>query len=247
MVRDQHRALARTQKESRDEAHPADPVPPPDPEARRCQRLDGAGRPCDAAHLARRQPAGGDARPAVGRHRRQPRRDLGAHRSAGPRGVRGRDQRGLPRRAHAALCRRAAGERLCREAGRRGPARRPGHLLSRDLLRPDRRQRGVGAGERPLPHGAGRSARRLLHLVRRHRGPGLGHRREPWRHEGLRHHAQSSARLLHPLRRHRLCRRSVEGGSRPARRHQVEEHDDRGKGQGRGDPGRVSAASTNTI
>src|SRR5262245_45198678 len=42
-------ALARTQKESRDEAHPADPVPPPAPEARRRQRLDGAGRSRDAA------------------------------------------------------------------------------------------------------------------------------------------------------------------------------------------------------
>ena len=232
-------ALARTQKESRDEAHPADPVPPPDPEARRRQRPDGAGQPCDAAHFARRRPPAGDARPAVGRHRRQPRGDLGARRPAGARGVRGRDQRRLPRRAHAALRRRAAGERLCREAGRRGSARRPGHLLSRDLLRSHRRQRGVGAGERPLPHRARRSARRLLHLVRRHRGAGLGHRREPRRHEGLCHHAQPPARFLHSLRRHRLCRRRAEGRGRPARRHQVEEPDDRREGQGRRDPGRV--------
>ncbi|HSQ50793.1 MAG TPA: hypothetical protein VLL94_05925, partial [Nitrospiraceae bacterium] len=80
----------------------------------------------------------------------------------------------------------------------------------------------------------------ILHLVRRHRGAGLGHRRKPRRHEGLRHHAQPPARLLHPLRRHRLCRRSVAGRGRPARRHQVEEPDDRREGQGRRDPGRVS-------
>ena len=48
------------------------------------------------------------------------------------------------------------------------------------------------ADHRPLPHGARGPARRRVRLVRRHRRPGLGHRREPRRHDDLRHDARST-------------------------------------------------------
>ena len=85
------------------------------------------------------------------------------------------------------------------------PAGRSGHLLSRALPRyrvADDRGRAAG---RPLPHGAERRARRVVRVVRRHRGR-LGHRRVARRHAHLRDDAAQSAGFLHPLRRQHLCR-----------------------------------------
>ena len=74
----------------------------------------------------------------------------------------------------------------------------------RDLSHTDDRER---AGGRPLPHRAGRPARRQLRLGRRRRRPGLGHQSRRRRHVHLRHHAQAPAGFPAAFRRHHLCRR----------------------------------------
>ena len=77
---------------------------------------------------------------------------------------------------HAGLCRRAAGERLHRQAAARRPAGGAGHLLPRpvpeSVVAGDHRR----AAGRALPHRAGRSQGGVVHLVGRHRRRRLGHR-----------------------------------------------------------------------
>ena len=116
---------------------------------------------------------------------------------------------------------------------------RPGHLLPHDAGRPQRRQRRVGADRRPLPHRARLQAQRPLHLVRRHRGPGLGHRRH--RHAHLCDDGQAHARLLPAFGRHHLCRRRHEGRGRTAqwRRQVGQQGADRQQAQGRRDARRI--------
>ena len=89
------------------------------------------------------------------------------------------------------LRRRAAGDRFHRQGADRRSAGRAGHLLSHPVsgsfASPTTSER---AADRALPHRAERPARRLVRLVGRHRGPGLGHRRGARRHAHLCHHAE---------------------------------------------------------
>ena len=104
--------------------------------------------------------------------------------------LRYRDQRQLQERDPLGVARRAARKRLCREGADRRPAAGPGHLLSRRCDGPVRHRGRRRADHRPLPHRAGRPPLDLVRLVRRHRRPGLGHRRVARRHADLRDHAR---------------------------------------------------------
>ncbi len=98
---------------------------------------------------------------------------------------------------------------------------------------------GKRAADRPSAHRTDRPARRLLHLVGRHRRPGLGHRRGSRRHDGLFHHAEAPARFLPPFRRQHLCRRRAAGRGQSARRQHLEEPGDAGEVEARGNARRV--------
>ena len=186
--------------------------PPPLPRSLRLGcRSDHAGRHRQALHQPRQRPAADHPWRAVRRCRHGQRRDLGAHRPAGPHAGRDRHHRQLPRRAPGRVRRRAAGERLHRQGAARGPAGRAGHLLPhrfQDHSSPTILERADG---RPLPHRAGRPALGLVRLGRRRRRPGLGHRRGARRHAHVRDHAAQPAGFLHPFRRHDLRRRSAAG------------------------------------
>ena len=164
---------------------------------------------------------------------------LGARRPARPHAGGDRDHGQLQDHPPRRLRRRAAGERFHRQGADRRPAGGAGHLLSRPLpgsvLADDRRR----AGDRPLPHRAGRPALDLVRMVGRHRRPGLGHRRGPRRHAHLRDDAAQPAGFLHPQRRHHLCRRPDPRRAENAERRDLEERRERGEGQGGGDARRV--------
>ena len=117
---------------------------------RRCRKTLSQLRGGSSAH---------HPRPAVGRRVDRFRHGVGARRPARAHAGRGRDHRELPAHPPRRLCRRAAGERLHRQAAARGPAAGAGHLLSRPLPEPvvagDRRR----AAGRALPHRAGATAR----------------------------------------------------------------------------------------
>jgi phosphodiesterase/alkaline phosphatase D-like protein len=68
------------------------------------------------------------------------------------------------------------------------------HSISGSREPNDRRR----ADDWAVPHGAERPPLDLVHLVGRHRGTRLGHRRGPRRHAHLRHDAAQPPRFLHP-------------------------------------------------
>ena len=142
--------------------------------------------------------------------------------------------------------RRIAGQRFHRKGAARRPAVRAGHFLSRTLRRHQReRHRRRGAG-RAFPHRADRANIGVVRLVGRHHGPGLGHRRKPWRDADLPHHARQPSGLLHPFRRPHLCGLPGRAGIEAARWRGLAKHRHRGKIRRRPQPRPSSAATTNT-
>ena len=97
------------------------------------------------------------------------------------------------------------------EAAARRVASRAGYFLSRALreYRGGRDFRRIPG--RAFPHRAGGTPLGVVRLVRRYRGPGLGHRSRARRYANVSHHAGEPAGFLHPLRRPHLCGLSDRG------------------------------------
>ena len=159
--------------------------------------------------------AGGIARPYLSRAADRPlithglqsgdvgdrfRRGLGPRRPAGAHAGRDLHHRQLQDHPPRRVRRCAAGERLHRQ-GRWSKTCRPGQdifyrIRFQDLSSPTIVGEPMVGRFRTAP---ARPPLDLVRLVRRHRGPGLGHRRGARRHAHLRHHAQQPAGFLHPL------------------------------------------------
>ena len=127
------------------------------------------------------------------------------------------------------LRRRIAGRRFHRKSAARRPAGRAGHFLSRALRRHQRERHRRRDAARAFPHRADARSIGLVRLVGRYRGAGLGHRRKPWRHADLPHHARQPSGLLHPFRRPHLCGLPGGAGIEAARWRDLAKHRHRGE------------------
>ena len=134
----------------------------------------------------------------------------------------------------------AARKRLHRENAAGKSARRAGDFLSRPVPGPCASRHLKRAGDRPLPHRAGRPPRRQFRVGRRRRRTRLGHQSRRRRHGHLRHHAQAPAGFPAAFRRHHLCRRRHCRRSEARRRQGLEERHHPGEGKSRRDARRVS-------
>ena len=122
----------------------------------------------------------------------------------------------------------------------------PAHLVSRAVSGSRRSAPLQRAGRGQLSNAgrgrclrARRRPRRLVHVLRRLRRAGLGHRSVARRHAAVRRDAEAAAGRVHPPRRHDLRRPAAEAGSRPGRRIDLAQPRHRGEVQAGADARRL--------